>query len=264
MKKLTVLFLCVLWGCSTSNAPEIDNVGTPNEIDSIKAPVGQSLIENEIDNLPTKISEWDYPVKPGMEKWKQLQSHEEMVNACQIPEKILLSLSTEDLTILCLQYPLLTDVFAFNFLSMGADVLFDSFNGIRELFKREEAPRELLKHYHYQMQVFKGVESFLPVWDLEFLLGFYAQKVDNLSKEDYQKILQSLLYGHEKEVLHYDPNFSDPFPLNFYARAHVIIKINPQCIERFPRGDMNNAFHSDRIENETMNIINELSYQLIK
>ena len=151
---------------------------------------------------------WDYPVKPGMEEWKQFHSNEEKVNACQIPENIVCCLSTEKLTEICLQYPLLADVFAFNFLSMGADKLFEDFNGIREL---------------------------------------------------------CLLHGHEKEIVHYDPNFSYPFPINLYARAHVIIKISPQSIEKIPYKDKNNVFYSSLgTDKEPMNIINELSYELIK
>ena len=83
-----------------------------------------------------KKTVWDYPVKPGTEEWKKFTSNEEMVNACQIPEKILSTLSTEDLMELCLQYPLIYDVFAFENLNHGLDKLFDDFNGIRELYQR--------------------------------------------------------------------------------------------------------------------------------
>ena len=112
------------------------------------------------------------------------------------------------------------------------------------------------------MQEFEGVNSFMPVWNLEFLLGFYTQRADILSKEDYKEILQCLLYGHEKEIVHYDPDFRYPFPYNFYARANVINKISPQSFEKMPYlYDGNSVVSYDK---ESMNIINELSYQLIK
>jgi len=79
--------------------------------------------------LPRKLP-WDYPVKPGTEEWKQFKSHKEMTDACQIPEKILSSLSTKDLTAICLQYPLLIDMFAFNIPDYGIDAVFDNFNGL--------------------------------------------------------------------------------------------------------------------------------------
>ena len=215
---------------------------------------------------PVKPGMWDYPVKPGMEEWKQFQSNEEMVRACQIPEEILSSLSTEDLTEICLRYPLLCDVFAFNFLSNGANKLFNDFNGIREFFKRKDASKELLKHYNCLMQELKYEAKYvLPVRGLEFLLGFYAQKVETLPKEDYKKMLQCLLCSHEKEIVYDDPNFAYPFPVNFYARAHVIIKISPKSIEKIPYKEKNGVFFSSLgVDKETADIINKLSYQLIK
>jgi len=95
---------------------------------------------------------WDYPVKRGTVEWKKLKSNEEKVNICQIPENILSSLSTENLTDICLQYPLLYDIFAFNDMNQGIDNLFNDFHGIRELFKREQVLKELLKRYQEKMQ----------------------------------------------------------------------------------------------------------------
>ena len=216
-------------------------------------------------NPPTETTAWDYPMKPGMEEWKQFHSNEEMVSACQIPEKVLSSLSTEDLTKICIEYPLLADVFAFNFLSDGAYKLYNDFNGIRELFKRKNVSKELLNHYNCLMREFEfDSKSVIPVWSMEFLLGFYTQKADILTNEDCKNILQSLLCGYEKEVVHNDPDFSYPFPINFYARAHLIIKISPQSIEKIPGGKLNGVFNSDRFDRETMDIINELTYELIK
>ena len=80
---------------------------------------------------------WDYPIKPKTEEWKKLESNKTKVEACQVPEYILRDISTNDLMTLCLQYPLLYDVFAFNNTTDGLRKLFSDFNGIREFSKRE-------------------------------------------------------------------------------------------------------------------------------
>ena len=247
MKKLFFFIPCILFfSCNQTIVDENSGIG------------------NENSNTTSTLA-WDYPVKPGMKEWEQLRSYEEKVRACQIPEKILSSLSTEDLTEICLLYPLLKNVFAFTSVSMGADKLYNDFNGIRELFRRKEVSKELIKHYNNLIQKFEDIESFPSIWDMELLLGFYTQKADILSKEDYKKVLQSLLFGHEKEILQYNPDFSYPFPYNFYARAHVIIKISPESIEKIPYKDKNGVFDSSLgTDYETMYIINKLSYQLIK
>jgi hypothetical protein len=102
---------------------------------------------------------WDYPVKPGTEEWGKLDSNEAMVKACQIPEKILASLSTEELADICLLYPLLYDVFAFNDLNNGLDKLFSDFNGIRELYKREYLSGSLIKRYVQKVQNFSFLDE---------------------------------------------------------------------------------------------------------
>jgi hypothetical protein len=226
-----------------------------------------TAIDCGCSNLLTGILAWDYPVKPGMEEWQKFKSKDEKVNACQIPESILSSLSTEDLTAICLQYPLLNNVFAFNQRSMGADMLFNDFNGIRELFEREETSKELIRHYNCIMQdlsILDGEYSdlekgnfIISVSQLEFLLGFYSQKVDAT-----KDMLQSLVNRYEEKCKY--PDFiSFGLTTNLYARAHIIARISPQSIEKIPFGYKNGVFDG-WTDKETTDIINELSYQLIK
>jgi len=99
-------------------------------------------------------------------------------------------------------------------------------------------------------------------------LGFYSFMADT-TKEDYIKMLKCLIAGYEKEIAYSDPNFSYPwFSTNFYSRAHVIIKISPECLEYLPDKENNKAILGKRIslnlDKETIDIINELSYQLIR
>ena len=87
---------------------------------------------------------WDYPVKPGTEEWKTLISHEDMLRVCQIPDDILQAMSTKDLIFVCLNYPLQFDFFAHNNLQEGLRKVSANFNGIQELFKRNDNALYLL------------------------------------------------------------------------------------------------------------------------
>lgn len=89
----------------------------------------------------------DFPVKPGSETWKSFQSHNEMVEACQIPERILSGLRTEELVLICLNYPLLMDIGAFNFFTDGYASYENNFNGIREFYLRSDAPTVVYNYY---------------------------------------------------------------------------------------------------------------------
>lgn len=90
---------------------------------------------------------WDFPVKPGSEKWKTFQTGMEMVEACQIPKSVLSGLSTEELLLICLKYPLLFDIGAFNFFSDGYAAYENNFNGIREFYHRSDAAVVIYSYY---------------------------------------------------------------------------------------------------------------------
>jgi len=215
---------------------------------------------------------WDYPVKPGMEEWKQFQSNEEMVKACQIPKYLFPCLSTDELTDLCLQYPLLIDFYAFNNINNGLDKLFSDFNGIRELYKRRDVSSSLLKRYNEKIQNFFFLDSdasdlekglfIISVSTLEALL----RCVETNDNEILKEILTSLVEGYERKwALEYRDFFRGlPAQTNFYSRAHIIIKISPESLVRFSNGIQNAVFTLiDYIDEATVDLVNELSYQLI-
>ncbi len=128
--QINLLFLFVvitLSGCNEvePNASVFDEIQFPNE----------------------NALSWDYPVKPGSEKWKTFQSGMEMVEACQIPKSVLSGLSTEELLLICLKYPLLLDIGAFNFFSDGYAAYERNFNGIREFYQRSDAAVVIYSYY---------------------------------------------------------------------------------------------------------------------
>jgi hypothetical protein len=220
-----------------------------------------------------KKTVWDYPVKPGTEEWRKFTSNEEMVKACQISKNVLSSLSTEDLAELCLKYPLLYDVFAFENLNHGLDKLFDDFNGIRELYKRTDVSSCLIKRYVRKVQDFSFLDR--EVSDLEkgyFIISVSSLEVllariewdDNVGKEVHREILQNLVSGYEAKSQYagYFKGFG--FRTNFYSRSHVISKLDKLSIGLLPQKDKNMTLYSGMADEQSISTIDKLSYQLIK
>lgn len=212
---------------------------------------------------------WDYPVKPGMKEWSHFESNEEMVRACQIPERVLPLLSTAELTDLCLQYPLLYDVFAFNNLNKGMDKLFDDFNGMRELFRRKDVSDELLKHYKLKMrnlsflkERYSDVEKGMYIISISALEVLLVRCEDSL--ESYKEILQHLVSGYENKFAYAEYFKGLGFRTNIYSRAHVIIKTSNKSISELSERNINAALLSGMADAETIHALDELSYQLIK
>jgi hypothetical protein len=88
---------------------------------------------------------WDYPVKPGTPQWEAFETHDQMLEATQIPEGVLSSLTTEELVEVCLNYPLYGDIFAYNSIQDGfrSNVVVN-FNGVQELLRRTDNAQCLL------------------------------------------------------------------------------------------------------------------------
>jgi hypothetical protein len=214
---------------------------------------------------------WDYPIKPGTDEWKKLENNKAKVAVCQIPESILQNISTSDLCALCLQYPLLYDVFAFENLNYGLKKLFTDFNGIREFAKRKDAITCLKEKYFAEFQNFPiiletGVlldrgTSILLISMLEVLLS-YSDFHIHLSKEEQKAVLQTLLYGY-KEKLKYENFKRIGFTTNLYARAHILISIDAALSEKFEEDD-GMVLYSGMASADVINIIDSLTYKLIK
>ncbi len=114
---------------------------------------------------------YDFPIKPGSEAWKRLDSHQAMAEACQIPEKTLRKMSTEGLIDTYFDYPLLFTIFAFNNTNDGLWQIADEFNGFSELLRRKDCATRLLRKYKLIDPV--SIHSMLD----SISMGLFMQKI---------------------------------------------------------------------------------------
>lgn len=89
---------------------------------------------------------YEYPAQPGTEEWSALNGRIEMAEACQIPEEILENMTTEALVYTVLNYPLMIDIYAYDFYSeegdsylLAMESIATEFNGLQELKQRTDA-----------------------------------------------------------------------------------------------------------------------------
>lgn len=94
-----------------------------------------------------RTTPYDFPIKPGSAKWQSFKSVQDMYDACQIPSDILKNLSTKALIQTCLNYPASAVLLIHNTPQQGFEEWKQKFNGIQELYKREDAVPELLSIY---------------------------------------------------------------------------------------------------------------------
>jgi len=220
----------------------------------------------------TNRLQWDYPVKPGTEEWKKLENTQARIDACQIPDSVLQNISTGDLMTLCLRYPLLHAVFAFNNINDGLKKLFTDFNGIREFAKREDAITYLREKYFAELGIFPSKlstdshleigYSIVHISMLEILLS-YSDFYTNATTKVQKEVLESLLVGYIEKIKYPDYFQGIGFKTNLFARAHIITKIDAALSSTF-EGKNSAVLFSGRTNADVINTIDSLSYKLIK
>ena len=158
MKKSSVIVLCSsLCAAALISASVIGiNALFPEETKAPDTEVTAGTSPSEKTALSAYLSDgeiYEYPVTPRKtpDQWKEFTSHGQMLDACQIPEDILSEMTTRQLMLTCIDYPLANDA-----LSYTNDLRVDSFgpvirrhNGLKELFKRPDFSEELAALYEY-------------------------------------------------------------------------------------------------------------------
>ena len=229
------------------------------------------LIFYSLSGQESKIT-WDYPVKPGSEKWKSLKSHMEMVEICQIPEDIILKLSTKDLAKICLDYPLFCTMTAFNNMQRGFEQVSTEFNGFQELYQRKDLGKELLLLYHEINPEDVGLRSTnlekgrfkFRIFYLEFMLAQNSLHI-NLSQSELKELLvESYQKAKQKQKAKYSI-FQIQISYLVMARLLDFVKY-----EKFIEKYKNNTYRYDSFikavflpDREIMNEIDALAIDFI-
>jgi len=216
---------------------------------------------------------WDYPVKPGTERWERHTTTQERVADVQVPREVLTALSTEDLTYVCLENPLMGSLFVYSPYDRGLDTLFVRYNCFRELLHRKDVIKGLLNWYNDAMQnlsflngnasdVQKG--KIVRKIAVTTLLFNRCQMPDISKTETLKEILKQLCYGYEKMLTYPDFFGSASFEANYFTRAKIIIHLDEKFLEKIPSKEKNAVFVTGKYDEQTKLIIDDLSLQLIK
>lgn len=126
MKKLSLLFLLLVTVCSCS---EELLTGSSSQVELVST--------NAVFNFDSIKSQGN---------WKT-SSIQQKFDACQIPDSILPSLSTDQLVELCASHPLNSLCYAYDNPMVGAKYIMHRFNGFEELQKRKDAAEKLINFY---------------------------------------------------------------------------------------------------------------------
>jgi len=108
------------------------------------------LNDDNVIALSSTIRESDsyiYPVRPGSTEWNNFENHEQMVEACQIPENVLKIMSTNGVIESILENPLYGDFVVYNNYQEFYNKFSSTFNAYKTLESREDASSKLISKY---------------------------------------------------------------------------------------------------------------------
>lgn len=94
----------------------------------------------------TQDGVYAYPVTPENPEWAEMD-YVEQVRACDMPQELVNSLSTDELVQVALDYPLMLDCMLFDSYERGVEHLAMTSNVYRELLEREDVAETLLSAY---------------------------------------------------------------------------------------------------------------------
>lgn len=199
------------------------------------------------------VDVYNYPVSPlaTPDKWREMESYEEMVASTQIPDDVLINISTIGLIETCFDYPLFGNIYAYNSYTEGLDALNAQFNGFQSLYERNDIASEIVTFYE-NIDYKSALESNDPYHTIrvQFIDYFIAQDkiLFSLSKEQRKNLLAvtSKVISEKKQM----DIEKLPIDSTLYLAAKIMIiddsnfeielyKTEEECQAYFERGRIN-------------------------
>lgn len=143
-------------------------------------------------NKSKKVKKYIESNKKICNNIEKLKTHDEKVVKLQIDNTDISTMSTKELINACLEYPMFGDMFFYNNDQEGIDDIIDNFNGLEELFKREDVGRSLLNVYSNIDLSIVERESEYPLLQLKYLETLIAQRktLDSLNIDERTQLLE--------------------------------------------------------------------------
>lgn len=152
-------------------------------------------VDTEFDKNDWYVTgELEFPVTAEEIQWKEYQTRDEMVAACNLPETLVHEISTDELVRLMLEYPLLGDLMLYDNINTGIEIMSQECNILSELLDREDGAEELLNAY-CNLEIEE--ESLIPEYVLDDISNDY-EKLDYYLDNSY---IEELIQQSEVNII---------------------------------------------------------------
>ena len=98
----------------------------------------------EVVNANEVISVYEYPIVPGDDKWLELETVNDKIEVCRIPQETLENMTDQALIQAVLDYPFICDVFAYDEQDLAIRSLEKNCDAYSELIRRDSGKDSLI------------------------------------------------------------------------------------------------------------------------
>lgn len=121
-----------------------------------------------------------YPVAPGSQEWKEM-TLEERLASCAVSQAEVKGMTTSALVETVLNYPYLLNIYAYNSINEGIQMVSSYFPGLPELVSRSDGVEALQAYCNQKAQMQSDNNSDLDVYNAEILIKAISGSVENAS-----------------------------------------------------------------------------------
>ncbi len=143
-----------------------------------------SAADIDVESTYTVDEPYQYPILPGTEEWRTLNTLEEKIQACHVDEELLASMTTPALLETVLTYPLLVNIYAFNSTEGGIENLSLYFPGISLLAAREDINECLIEYARTAVQEREGT-SIISNLNLETISRYFGVELSGIENDGF-------------------------------------------------------------------------------
>ncbi|MBR1655397.1 MAG: T9SS type A sorting domain-containing protein [Prevotella sp.] len=158
---------------------------------------------------------FEYPFKQSSPEWRNFKNSTERIAALQIPQDVVSRIPTDDLLRICLDFPYLSDMLAYNNLDMGFKAMSSKFNGFEELFNRINLIDALLKKYEKisseSLKILKTSDEKKGEFSFQIYVLTYILGMDCVIKKMSDSQLATLLKATKYNIEQMNDELSETF-----------------------------------------------------
>ena len=170
-----------------------------------------------------KNDAYDFPV---YEKTEPLE-YVEILNFLQVPESVLKTMSTEGLIETCINYPRFGDMMLYDSFQQGFDKVRNNFNGLNELYIRDDAPAKLINVIKsIDLNKLQDAQSSAILYRCICYMVAQDEIINSINNSDAKELLKTLK-SHENLI---KKRFSDFYGLNntLFVEFRIYKKLYPE------------------------------------